>query len=263
MSKNLCPECHYSRAWTIRRNKRKCKRCRKEFSATSYPIKGFRITEAAWKVAIEIFLKERTIHRIAEECNCSHYLAERIAMYLREIMHSNRVVMMNGPIEIDETYIGGQRKNKRLHIRRIKAKKGHGTDKLPIVGFFDRSTRKIAVYVEPKKLDIAFIIKILKMYVKPGAEVYTDGFKMYRRITTYGFIHQYVDHDDGEYVRGKIHTNNIEGFWGLLKRRLGCIGGMRRQYLHLFVGEIVWKFNHRNLTFKDQMDKLWRVMLDE
>jgi transposase-like protein len=148
-----------------------------------------------------------------------------------------------GPVEMDETYIGGQRKNKRLHIRRIKTKRGHGTDKLPIMGIFDRYGGQVYVEVMTKKLSMEHIFKIMDRQVTPGASVFTDGYKMYRGLKKKGFRHEYVDHDGGEYVRNSIHTNNIEGFWGILKRKLSCIGGMRRDRLYLFVGEIVWKFN--------------------
>jgi transposase-like protein len=165
-----------------------------------------------------------------------------------------------GPVEMDETYIGGQRKNKRLHIRRIKAKKGHGTDKLPIVGLFDRASGQVYVEVMSKKLSMPHIFKTMAERVKPGAEVFTDGFKMYRGLVKKGFRHSYVDHDGGEYVRGIIHTNNIEGFWGILKRKLSCIGGMRRERLYLFVAEIVWKFNHRTESLAEQEQQLLNLV---
>lgn len=212
-------------------------------------------------MCIGTFLRERTIRRIGEDIGRSHGLAERMVMRLRQCMSDDLPLKMEGPVEIDETYIGGQRKNKCLHIRRIKGKRGHGTDKLPIVGFFDRSMGSVAVFVEPKKLDIAFIISTLTEHAKPGILVYSDGFKMYRKISNYGFQHEWVDHADGEYVRGDVHTNNIEGFWGILKRKMGCIGGMRRKYLHLFVGEITWKFNHSNLSHEKQKRALWELVL--
>lgn len=184
-------------------------------------------------------------------------------MYLRESMADVLPNVFQGPLEMDETYIGGQRKNKRLHIRRIKGKKGHGTDKLPIVGIFDRKTGTVFVVVEPRKLDLSFILRTLKERVLPEAIVYTDGFKMYRQLSQHGFRHDYVDHDHDELVRGEIHTNNMEGFWGIMKRKMGCIGGMRRKYLHLFVGEIVWSFNHRRLTLQHQAHALRRLILDD
>jgi len=168
--------------------------------------------------------------------------------------------LFSGPVEMDETYIGGQRKNKKLHIRRIKGKRGHGTDKLPIMGVFDRDSGHVYVEVLSRKLDIYRIITIMHERVHSGATVYTDGFKMYRMLPKKGFQHEWVDHDGGELVRGIIHTNNIEGFWGILKRKLGCIGGMQRAHLYLFVGEITWKFNHRKLTLKEQENKLLQLV---
>jgi transposase-like protein len=180
--------------------------------------------------------------------------------HLRICMTADVLPIFHGPVELDETYIGGQRKNKRLHIRRIKAKKGHGTDKLPIVGLFDRASGKAFVIVEPKKLDIHFILFLLRKRVVPHAFVYTDGFKMYRMLPKHGWRHEYVDHDGGELARGEIHTNHIEGFWGILKRKLSCIGGMRRKHLPLFVGEIAWRFNHRNIPLSDQEKILFELI---
>ncbi len=260
MVHHVCPSCRYTRVWKIRRARFKCKRCRREFSSQQYPIPGFRVTEERWKHGIAVFLRERTIRRMTEETGLSHCTVERMAMHLRLAMASIIPQPFLGPVEMDETYIGGQRKNKRLHIRRLQAKQGHGTDKLPIVGIFDRSSGTAFVVVEPRKLDIAFIIATLKQRVMAHAPIYTDGFKMYRRLRHHGFAHAYVDHDGGEYVRGDVHTNNIEGFWGILKRKLGCIGGMQRKYLYLFVTEVVWKFNHRSRSLREREEALFQLI---
>jgi transposase-like protein len=263
MATILCPLCRYSRSWSLRRNKRKCKSCRHEFSSAHAPIKGFRATKRTWKIVIGIFLRERTEKRIAEEAGLSLKTAQRMAHHLRKIMSADTPKQLPGPIEMDEAYIGGQRKNMRLHIRRLQGKRGHGTDKLPIVGLFSRESGQVYIDVEPKKLDVKYIIKVIQDHVPARAEIYTDGFKMYRQLSKYGYLHEYVDHADGEYVRGNIHTNNIEGFWGIMKRKLSCIGGMRRDRLHLFVGEIAWKFNHRNLSLKDQERVLLELILKD
>lgn len=261
MLQRRCPTCTYPRLWKIRRGRFKCKRCRREFGLWHYPVPGFRVTEQDWKRCIGVFLRERTIRRMTEETGLSHCTVERIAMQLRLAMATTTPEPFHGPVEMDETYIGGQRKNKRLHIRRLQAKRGHGTDKLPIAGILDRASGHVFVVVEPRKLDIAFIVTTLKERVLSGALVYTDGFKMYRSLPRQGFGHAYVDHDGGEYARGAVHTNTIEGFWGILKRRLGCIGGMQRKYLPLFVAEIVWKFNHRLLSLQEQEAVLYDLML--
>lgn len=258
-----CPFCSYGRSWAVRRKKRKCKRCRREFSNNTYPVPGFRVTKKLWQVAIATFLRERTVRRIAEETGLSIKTAQRMAHHLRTQMAQVRPDLFQGPVEMDETYIGGQRKNKKLHIRRIKGKRGHGTDKLPIVGLFCRDSGQVYVDVEPRKLDVAYIFKTIQERVAPGSRIYTDGFKMYRGLSKLDYIHEFVDHANDEYVRGEIHTNNIEGFWGVLKRKMGCIGGMRRDRLHLFVAEIAWKFNHRKQALKEQEVTLLSLILKE
>lgn len=224
---------------------------------------GIRATEDDWRRCAAVFLRERSIRRVTEETGRSHCLVERMLMELRTRMADAVPDPFRGPVEMDETYIGGQRKNKKLHIRRIEGKKGHGTEKLPIVGLFDRETGTVFAVVEPKKLDIAFIVRTVRERVFPGSAIFSDGFKMYRCLPRHGYDHEYVDHDGGEYVRDDIHTNNIEGFWGILKRRMGCIGGMRRKYLHLFVGEIAWKFNHRHQSLRDQERALIGLVLSK
>ncbi len=248
----ICPTCSYSRSWKVRRSKRKCKRCRHEFSSNIYPVKDIRSTIDDWQKCIHVFIRQRAILTISEETGIGHCRIASMVDILRQCMASDIPGRFNGPVELDETYIGGQRKNKCLHIRRIKAKRGHGTDKLPIMGVFDRSSKQVYIEVMPVKLSMYHLFRITNSKLIHGTLIITDGYKMYRGFKARGFKHEYVDHDGGEYVRGEIHTNNIEGFWGILKRKLGCIGGMRRNRLHLFVAEIVWNFNHKSLTYQQQ-----------
>lgn len=260
MSKNSCIYCGFQRAWKIRRNKRKCKRCRREWSQATHIVGGIRSSVNDWKHCIKVFLRERTIKRIVEETNIPHSRVERMVMHLRKCMERDLPDFLAGPIEMDETYVGGQRKNKRLHIRRIQAKRGHGTDKTPIVGIFSRVSGKVYIEILERKLDIYRILEIIQQRTESSGTIYTDGFKMYRMLKERGYTHEYVDHDGGELVRDDIHTNNIEGFWGILKRKLSCIGGMRRKNLHLFVAEIAWKFNWRNISLEKREERLFDLI---
>lgn len=259
MLRTVCPRCFYTAFWKLRRDKLKCRRCRKELS-TRFPLPHIRATARMWKKCIKIFLRERIATRIAAEISVSLPTAQKMCVLLRRCMEKDVPEVLPEPVEMDETYIGGQRKNKRLHIRRLQGKRGHGTDKLPIVGVVSRITGQVYVEVLPRKLDIQTIVKILCHRVPRGGTLYTDGFKMYRRLTKDGYSHKYVNHAGGEYVRNDAHTNTIEGFWGILKRKLSCIGGMRRQYLPLFVAEIVWKYNQRNTSLQKQELRLYELL---
>jgi transposase-like protein len=248
----MCPSCGYSRSWSLRRRKKKCKKCRKEFSISAYPVPGFRATREVWASAIHAFLRERTFLRAAEAAGVGAKTAQRMVLLLRQRMTEDVPAPFLGIVEMDETYVGGQRKNKRLHIRRIRAKRGMGTEKLPIVGMFSRETGEVIAAFEPKKLDIGFIRSLAKGRVVRGSTFYTDGLGMYRLLWRDGYLHASVNHDAGEYVRLDVHTNNIEGFWGIMKRRMSCIGGMRQGRFNYFVGEVVWRFNHRHLPLDEQ-----------
>jgi len=52
------------------------------------------------------------------------------------------------------------------------------------------------------------------------------------------------------------HINGLEGLWGYLKRKLAAKGGTRKERLHLYLGEYVWRYNYRKLNFKEQENKL-------
>lgn len=107
-----------------------------------------------------------------------------------------------------------------------------------------------------RKLDKRIALGFVSRAASPGAAVFTDGFPYYRELPKLGFRHEWVDHNAGEYVRGEAHTNGIEGFWGFMKRRMGCIGGMRRDRLGLFASELAWRYNHRRISDAKKADLL-------
>jgi transposase-like protein len=59
--------------------------------------------------------------------------------------------------------------------------------------------------------------------------------------------HEVVKHGENEYVRGGVHTNNIESFWSLLKRGvLVTYHNVSKKYLQLYLAEFQYRFNNRN-----------------
>lgn len=60
--------------------------------------------------------------------------------------------------------------------------------------------------------------------------------------------HQTVNHSRGEYARGSVHTNTIEGFFSLLKRgMMGTFHSVSRHHLHRYVSEFQFRYNARKL----------------
>jgi transposase-like protein len=263
MPRPACPFCSCTRSWKVRRGRRKCIRCRHEWAPGIVRIPGIRITETELRGAIRAFLLSRTSARIRLATGIGAGRSKRLAHLFRLVMSTERLPIFSGVVELDETYIGGQRKNQRLHIRkRYPPKRGHGTQKLPIFGIFHRGSGRVFVDVEPKKLDWRYVLSIVRKRVAQSSRVYTDGFPMYAPLPRLGYVHRSVDHNAHEYVRGDVHTNGIEGFWGIMKRQMGCIGGMRRDRLHLFAQEIVWRFNHRKESDETKERALLKLVLE-
>jgi transposase-like protein len=196
---------------------------------------------------------------VRQETGIGYCRVVKMLALVRRRMDEAMPRRFSGTCEADETFIGGQRKNKRLHIRRRPCKRGHGTEKIPITGVFCRKTGQVAAQVLPHRSEetvVGFMVSCLA----PDARLYTDVYKMNRAVRKHGVIHEYVDHASGEYVRGDVHTNSIEGFWGFMKKHLALIGGIKPPRFQLFVAEIVWRFNHRRLSRKQQADVLMNLI---
>ncbi len=60
------------------------------------------------------------------------------------------------------------------------------------------------------------------------------------------FSHEVIVHKNGEYVRGNVHTNTIEGFWSLFKR--GIVGQYHQisvRYIQKYIDEFCFRYNNR------------------
>ena len=61
-----------------------------------------------------------------------------------------------------------------------------------------------------------------------------------------GYKHLRIAHQDKEWVRGKVHTNSIEGFWSLVKRGInGVYHSVSEKYLQSYINEYGFRYNHR------------------
>ena len=150
--------------------------------------------------------------------------------------HKIRAAMMQpqeklgGIVEVDETYVGGDDKN-----RHWDKKKGKGA-KMPVIGAVQRKGNVIARVLNntPGNSIITFITEAVSNKVSLLA---TDAWPGYKGIPT-AYPHASVDHHRKQYVVGAVHTNTIEGFWSIFKR--GVVGTFHKvsaKYLPLYVAE--------------------------
>lgn len=232
-------------------NPYRCRACRKFFSVkTNSPMRGSNLGYRQWVLAMYSLatnLKGASSMRLHRELGITQKSAWHLAHRIRESWVDGQD-LFEGPIEVDETYIGGKERNKH-DSQKLKA--GRGTvGKVAVAGIKDRKTNKVTAKVV-KNTDKATLQDFVKRNADKSATVYTDDHKSY---TDLPFNHEVVKHSIKEYVRDQVHTNGVESFWDMLKRsHKGVYHKMSPKHLHRYVDEHVGRHNLRPLDTEDQM----------
>lgn len=256
-----CPRCRSVHAWHLRRDARRCVRCRTEWMPRRFPVAGSRLTAAGWRGVLAAFLRYRTVRSVRWHTHHSRGRLLAMLTQTRTAMAHDVPARFEGTVEIDETYVGGQWRNQPAWVRRRGTKRGHGTSKQAVVGLLHRESGCVVATLVPD-LTRASLLAVVRSQVAAGSLIYTDGYCVYLPLRRW-YRHQTVDHVHGEYVRGDVHTNGIESFWGYLKRRLKTTGGIRRSRLDRYVAEEAWRFNHRTIPERDQVTRLLTLLRRE
>ncbi len=159
-----------------------------------------------------------------------------------------------GPVEVDETYVGGRRANMSNARRQELADTGRGpVGKTAVVGAKDRTTKKVAATVV-NATDAETLQGFVADNADPDATVYTDDASAY---DTLPFDHAVIKHSLGEYVRGDVHTNGIESLWSMLKRaHKGVFHKFSPKHLDRYVQEFAGRHNVRGQDTIEQIVSL-------
>jgi transposase-like protein len=151
-----------------------------------------------------------------------------------------------GPVEADETMIGGLARFMHKDKKAEKIKGTGGVGKELVVGLLDRETGKVRVEHIPNRKRKT-LQEHVKAHVASGAELFTDELASYTGLDK-EYVHQFVNHAE-EYVRGNVHTNGIENFWSLLKRGLkGTYISVEPFHLFRYLDEQAFRYNERKGT---------------
>lgn len=205
------------------------------------------------------FFKGFSSKNIAQDTGIERKRVLRALLLVRSVMVQDVPEVFSGVVEVDETYLGGQWKNKRKQQRTIATKRGRGTKKTPVFGILCRSG-KVWAEVVPN-VEAKTLLPLISQQVKPGSVVCSDTWKSYTGVAAKGYIHRLVEHSNGEYSNGKgNHINGLEGFWGYLKRKLASKGGIRKERLPLYLAEYVWRYNHRTLSIEEQSERILALL---
>jgi transposase-like protein len=237
--------------WLANQKRWKCRGCKKQFSVKVGTIfHDSPLGLDKWMVAMWML------------ANCkngvsSYEIARAIGITQKSawhMMHRIRTAMMdttaeklggNGPVEIDETFVGGKVKNmhKSKRVKGLNYSAGNG--KTIVMGMLERGGKVRAGSIENRMLKN--MQPPVESNIETGSHIITDEHSCYPMIASKGpYYHEVINHIEG-YVRNHIHTNGIENFWSCLKRGLnGTYIAVEPVHLDKYVDEQVFRFNQRH-----------------
>lgn len=250
-----CPRCQHEKSWSVRRGKRRCGACCYEWVAKALLL---RMTAAEWRRLLRWFVLGQSAAVIAQEARLERKRVLRALLLVRQAMARDVPPVFSGVVEVDETYLGGAWRNKRLGERAQGTKRGRGTTKQAVFGILCRGGQVWAEVVP--NVGAKTLLPLLRQRVAAGSVVCSDTFTSYTGIAAGGYVHRLVDHSQAFSDRQGSHINGLEGFWGYLKRRLAAKGGIRRERLPLYLAEYVWRYNHRHLSGAEQVKSLLKLL---
>ena len=233
-----------------------CKDCRSYFSVrTGTAIARSNVPLRKWAIAIYLCLtslKSVSSMKLHRDIKVSQPTAWFMLHRIREAWAQEPSNRFDGPVEADETYMGGRRRNMSNERRKELRDTGRGpVGKVAVAGIKDRPTNQVSAKVV-EHTDADTLQGFVRNHTAPGATLYTDDAPVYDGMPD--FEHESVKHSVGEYVRQQAHTNGIESFWSMLKRaHKGTFHKLSPKHLNRYVQEFAGRHNVRELGTLAQM----------
>jgi transposase-like protein len=223
----------------VRPDLKKCYACRKQFTVTVGTVfEDSHIKLNLWLIAVYLMCSSKKgmsahqLHRmLGVTYKTAWFMFHRLRFGVSQTTFGGK---MGGPgkvVETDDTWIGGKNRGQG---------KGKGwQNKSHVLAILERggNVRSMKMgSVTASNLKVA-----LREHVEPSTRLMTDSASVFHWPAKEFASHEKVDHSSGEYVRGDVTTNGVEGYFALLKR------GVHGTYLGQYLGEFDFRFNHRKI----------------
>ena len=246
-----CPHCGNVGAYVTNRGfKCKAKECHKKFTVTTGTIfENTKISLRYWFAAIYLGTAHKkgiSSLQLSRDLNITQKTAWFLLHRVREMLHNNAPEMLDGIVEVDETFVGGKNKNRHASKKAAKSQGRAHVDKTAVVGILQRNGNVKTFVVA--NTDRETLQPIMLANVKPDAKIVTDAFSAYKGLDI-SYDHVAIKHTDGNYITvGEDHTNSIEGFWSQLKRGIiGIYHNVSPKHLHRYCHEFGYRYNTRKV----------------
>lgn len=242
-----CPHCDSTKL--VERSEKsslRCKDCRKETSYKKGTIfEDSPIPLSKWFVCVWQVVNCKngiSSYELARAIGVSQKTAWFMDHRVREALGVEPRDKLKGPVESDETFVGGEAKNMHAAKREKKIRGRGAVGKAIVNGMMQRGGEVRANVVG--SVDANTLLPAIRRNVEYGQQVYTDEAAAYSELCL-THLHAAIDHAR-QYVDGQVHTNGVENFWALLKRALGgTYVAVAPYHLQRYVAEQVYRFNKR------------------
>ncbi|MBL7729431.1 MAG: IS1595 family transposase [Dinghuibacter sp.] len=246
-----------SKVYKCAGNKYKCKDTGKYFNVRTDTIfDNTKIPLQKWFLALYVFSSHKkgiSSHQLARDITVTQKSAWFMLHRLRYAFdHPNFKNTLSNTAEIDETFIGGDAKNKHAS-KKVKNEQGNTKhDKQPVLGMKERDGIVIAKVVESRRKEV--ILPIIHETVEQDSTIMTDEYTAYNDLAAV-YTHRKVNHSAKEYVNQMAHTNGIENFWSHLKRGIdGIYHWVSKEHLQAYLDEFSLRMNTRKFATQSRFD---------
>ena len=231
----------------------KCRECKGQFTVRKGTIfEESHIELHLWLQAIHLMVSSKkgiSSHQLHRVLGITYKSAWFLTHRIREAMRTDGSFDFGsggGIVEVDETYIGREPGAER--------KRGWG-HKMKVLSLVDRDTGQARNFVLDK-VNKKTVLPILRANIAREASIMTDEARWYDDLALEFGAHDHVEHGAGEYGRGEIHTNTIEGYFSVFKRGMrGVYQHCSKQHLHRYAAEFEFRYNNRTANGVDDKER--------
>ena len=246
--KIICQYCGHDKCYRIEKGERfKCanSKCYKRFRVTVGTIyEASNIPLSKWFLAQYIIMSHKkgiSSIQLGKDIGVTQKTSWFMLHRIREQLKANNSPMLSGTVEIDECYIGGKVSN--MSKTKRQQNKVKPFVKAPLVAMVERDGKVLSkVITGATRVNI---LPFINENVDDKASIMTDTSGLYAPLKDV-YIHKTVNHDALQYVDGSVHTNTVEGYFGLFKRMVyGIYHQVSTKHLQRYADEHNFRYNTR------------------